>query len=88
MNEIEIFVRFSFLGLSTLISIISFVSLIKTKEMKMAFAAIGFLLFTLVGIIVSIGVFLPAVEHFVTTEVLVGTIFISLIFFYLSILKR
>ncbi|VVB61253.1 Uncharacterised protein [uncultured archaeon] len=88
MNDIEIFVRFSFLGLSTLISIISFISLIKTKEMKIAFASIGFLLFTLEGIIVSIGVFISSVEHFVTTEVLVGIIFISLIFFYLSILKR
>jgi hypothetical protein len=88
MNEIEIFVRFSFLGLSTLISIISFISFIKTKEMKIAFASIGFLLFTLEGIIVSIGVFLPSVEHFITTEVLVCTTFISLIFFYLSIVKR
>ena len=88
MNEIEIFLRFSFLGLSTLISIISFISLIKTKEMKIAFASIGFLLFTLEGIIVSIGVFSSAVEQFITTEVLVGTTFISLIFFYLSILKR
>ena len=67
MNEIEIFVRFSFLGLSTLISIISLVSLIKTKEMKIGFASIGFLLFTVEGIIVSIGVLLPAVEHFVTS---------------------
>ena len=88
MNEIEIFVRFSFLGLSTLLSIISLVSLIKTKELKIGFASIGFLLFTVEGIIVSIGVFLPVVEHFVTTEVLVSIIFISLIFFYLSILKR
>jgi hypothetical protein len=56
--------------------------------MKIAFASTGFLLFTVEGIIVSIGVFSPAVEHFITTEVLVGTTFISLIFFYLSILKR
>jgi hypothetical protein len=88
MNEIEIFIRFSFLGLSTLLSIISCISIIKIKEMKMAFASIGFLLFTLEGIIVSIGVFSSAIEQFVTTEVLVGTTFISLIFFYLSILKR
>jgi hypothetical protein len=88
MNEIEIFLRLSFLGLSALISIISFISLIKTKEMKIAFASIGFLLFTLEGILVSIGVFSSTVEHFITTEVLVGTTFISLIFFYLSILKR
>ena len=88
MNELEIFLRLSFLGLSTLISIISFISFIKTKEMKIAFASIGFLLFTLEGILVSIGVFSSTVEHFITTEVLVGTTFISLIFFYLSILKR
>ena len=88
MNEIEIFIRFSFLGLSTLLSIISFISLIKIKEMKLAFASIGFLLFTFIGIIVSIGVFSPAVEHLITTEALIGTIFISLFFFYFSILKR
>jgi hypothetical protein len=88
MNEIEIFIRFSFLGLSMLLSIISFISFVKTKEMKIAFASIGFLLFTLEGIIVSIGVFLPVVEQLITTEVLVGMTFISLIFFYLSILKR
>jgi len=88
MNEIELFLRFSFLGLSTVISIISLISFLKTKEIKIAFASIGFLLFTVEGIIVSIGVFSPDVEHFITTEVLVGTTFISLIFFYLSILKR
>jgi hypothetical protein len=88
MNEIEIFIRFSFLGLSTLISIISLISLVKTKEIKIAFASIAFLLFTVVAIIVSLGVFSPAIEHLITTEVLIGTIFISLIFFYLSIVKR
>jgi hypothetical protein len=88
MNEIELFLRFSFLGLSTLISIISLISFLKTKEIKIAFASIGFLLFTVEGIIVLIGVFSPVVEQFVTTEVLIGTTFISLIFFYLSILKR
>ena len=88
MNEIEIFIRFSFLGLSLLVSIISLISFVKTKEIKIAFASIAFLLFTIIGSIVSIGVFSPDVEHLITTEVLLGTIFISLIFFYLSIVKR
>lgn len=88
MNELELFIRFSFLGLSVVVSMISLLSFVKTKELKIAFATIGFLLFTLEGIIVSIGVFLSAVEDLVTTEVLVGTTFISLIFFYLSIVKR
>jgi hypothetical protein len=88
MNEIELFLRFSFLGLSTLISIISVISFLKIKETKIAFATIGFLLFTFEGLLVSIGIFSPTVEQFVTTEVLIGITFISLIFFYLSILKR
>jgi hypothetical protein len=88
MNEIEIFIRFSFLGLSTIISIISLISFVKSKEIKLAFASIGFLLFTLEGILVSIGVFLQDVEYFNTIGVFVGLIFVSLIFFYLSILKQ
>ena len=88
MNELEIFLRLSFLGLSTLISIISLISLIKTKEIKIAFASICFLVFAMEGIIVSIGVFSTVFENMITTELLVGAAFISLIFFYLSILKR
>ena len=88
MNEIEIFIRFSFLGLSTLLSIISLISLVKTKEIKIAFASISFLFFTVIGVIVSIGVFSVVVEHYITIEVLMIILFFSLIFFYLSILKR
>jgi hypothetical protein len=88
MNEIELFLRFSFLCLSTLLSIISVISFLKTKEIKIAFASIGFLLFTFEGLLVSIGIFSSTVEQFVTTNVLIGATFVSLIFFYLSILKR
>lgn len=88
MNEIEIFLRFSFLGLSTLLTIVSLLSLVKTKEVKIAFASIGFVLFTVISIIASIGVFSAAFNQFITTEVLIGTILVSLIFFYLSIVKR
>ncbi len=88
MNEFEMFLRFSFLGLSTLISIISLLSLKKTKEMKIGFASAGFLVFVIEGVIVSIGVFSPVVETMMTTTILVGFTFIALIFFYISILKR
>ena len=88
MNELEIFLRFSFLGLSSLISIISLLSLIKIKEMKVGFACVGFLLLTLEGILVSIGIFSSTVEAMVTPATLVGISFFALIFFYLSILKR
>jgi hypothetical protein len=87
MNEIEMFLRFSFLGLSTLISIISLLSLKKTKEMKIAFASIGFLIFAIEGAIVTIGVFSPIIENMINTSILIGFTFIALIFFYLSILK-
>jgi hypothetical protein len=88
MNELEIFLRCSFLGLSTLISIISLVSLTKIKEMKLAFASVGFLIFTIEGILVSIGIFSSAIETMITPVTLIGISFIALIFFYLSILKR
>jgi hypothetical protein len=88
MNELELFLRFSFLGLSSLVSIISLLSLIKIKEMKVGFACAGFLLFTLEGILVSIGVFSSTVEAMVTPVTLLGISFLALIFFYLSILKR
>jgi hypothetical protein len=88
MNELEIFLRFSFLGLSTLISIISLLSLTKIKEMKLAFASGGFLIFTIESILVSIGIFSAAIETMVTPVTLIGISFIALIFFYLSILKR
>ena len=88
MNELEIFIRFSFLGLSAIISIISLASLIKTKELKIGYASLGFFLFTLEGILVSGGIFSSTIEHLNTTGVLVGMTFFALIFFYLSILKR
>ncbi len=88
MNELEIFLRFSFLGLSSILSIISLLSLIKIKEMKLAFASIGFLLFTIEGILVSIGVFSSAIETIITPATLIGIGFLALIFFYLSLLKR
>lgn len=87
MDELEIFIRFSFLGLSTLLSIISLISLVKTKEIKIAFASISFLLFTVLGIIVSLGVFSAVIEQVITIEALMVMLFFSLIFFYLSILK-
>jgi hypothetical protein len=88
MNELEMFIRFSFLGLSSLISIISLLSLSKTKEMKMALASAGFLIFTIEGAFVTAGVFSHTVETMMTSTVLVGMTFIALLFFYLSILKR
>jgi hypothetical protein len=88
MNEIEMFLRFSFLGLSTLISIISLLSLKKIKEMKIAFATIGFFILTIESALLALGVFSHAIESMITTMLLTGFTFLALIFFYLSILKR
>jgi hypothetical protein len=49
---------------------------------------VGFLIFTIEGILVSIGIFSSAIETLVTPVTLIGISFIALIFFYLSILKR
>ena len=88
MNELEIFLRFSFLGLSSILTLISCLSLVKIKEMKVAFAFTGFLLFTLEGVLVALGVFSSEIESIVTPATLIGIGFLALIFFYLSLLKR
>jgi hypothetical protein len=88
LNEVEIFLRFSFFGLSIIMCTASLLSLKKTKEMKIAFASMGFLMFLIEGALLSIGVFSPVVEAMITTMLLVGATFIALIFFFLSILKR
>lgn len=88
MNEIEIFLRFSFLALSSIMCIISVLSTQKAKDLKIVYASLGFLVFTIEGFLLSIGVFLPSVETMITKTVLVGTSFIALVFYFLSILKR
>ena len=88
MDQLEIFLRLSFCGLSILISIISLLSLRKIKEIKIAFASLGFLIFAIEGILVTVGIFVPAVETLITTKVLIGSSLLALLFFYLSLLKR
>ena len=48
--------------------------------MKVGFACVGFLLFTLEGILVSIGVFSSVVEAMVTPVTLLGVSFLCLDF--------
>jgi uncharacterized membrane protein len=88
MNELEIFLRLSLAGLSIVITIISLISFWKVKDGKMALASLGFCLFAVEGTLLSIGIFSPVVEAYVTVELMVGIAFLALIFFYLSILKR
>jgi hypothetical protein len=88
MNDLEIFLRLSFAGLSIIITIISLLSFRKVKAGKLALASLGFLLFAVEGTILSLGIFFPTVETFVTVELSAGIAFLALIFLYLSILKR
>jgi hypothetical protein len=88
MNELEIFLRFSLAGLAIVITSISLISYWKLKTLKMRLASLGFCLFAAEGILLSIGIFLPIVETYITVELTVCIAFLALIFFYLSILKR
>jgi hypothetical protein len=88
MNELEIFLRLSLTGLSIVITIISLTSFFKLKDGKLALATLGFFLFAVEGGLLSIGIFSPIVEAYVTVELTVGIAFLALIFFYLSIVKR
>lgn len=88
MNELEIFLRLSLAGLSIVITIISLISFWKIKDGKLALATLGFSLFAVEGGLLSIGIFSPVVEAYITVELTVGIAFLALIFFYLSIVKR
>ncbi len=88
MNDLEIFLRLSFAGLSIILTGISLASYAKVWEGKLALASLGFCLFAVEGSLLALGVFLPAVEALNSMMLLVGVVLVALIFFYLSILKR
>ena len=88
MNEIDIFLRLAFLGLTSLIFVLSSSAALKTKEMKLIFAATGFGIFMIEGIILAGGIFNDTMESLVTVSFLVCANFVALVFFYLSIIKR
>ena len=88
MNELEIFLRIAFFGLGLLLLVLTLVSFIRVKEMKIALAAVGFAIFAFSGLVLVGGVFSSDFENMVTIGFLVGVNFVALIFFYLSIIKR
>ena len=88
MNDLDIFLRFSFAGLAIILTIISFASYRKIRHGKLGLATIGFGLFATEGILLSLGTLSSIVEMQVSIELLVGIALVALIFFYLSILKR
>ena len=88
MNELEIFLRLSLAGLAIVITVISVFSFLKVRDGKIALASLGFCLFAVEGTMLSFGIFFPAVEAYISVELLTGIAFLSLIFLYLSIVKR
>ena len=88
MNEIDIFLRLAFLGLTALIFVLSSSAALKTKEMKLIFAATGFGIFMIEGVILAGGIFFDSMESLVTVSFLVCANFVALVFFYLSIIKK
>ncbi len=88
MNELEIFIRLSLAGLSCVITVISFLSFLRVRDSKIGLASLGFFLFAVLGVILSLGIFFSAVESFVSVELTAGIAFLALIVLYLSILKR
>jgi len=88
MNETEIFLRLAFMGLTSLMFVLSVSSALKTRELKLIFAATGFGIFMIESIILAGGIFSGSMEDLVTVSFLVGANFAALVFFYLSLIKR
>ncbi len=88
MDEIEVFFRLAFLGLTSLMFVLSMSAALKTREIKLTFAAIGFGIFVIEGIVLAGGIFFHGLESMATVGFLVGANFVALIFFYMSVIKR
>lgn len=88
MNELEVFLRLAFFGLGAILFALTLGSMWKTREMKISFAAIGFGIFALEGLILAAGIFSENAEAMVNTAFLVGMNFVAMVFLYLSIIKR
>ncbi len=88
MDDFEIFIRLAFCGFSFLLFAVSLLSALRLKKSKLFFAAIGFGLFFAQGVLLGVGVFLDSAEEFVTIKNLSSLTFSSLIFLYISIIKR
>ena len=88
MNELEVFLRLAFLGLGAILFVLTLGSMIKTREMKISFAAIGFGIFAFEGLLLTAGIFSASAEELITIGSLVGLNFVAMVFLYLSIIKR
>jgi hypothetical protein len=88
LNELEIFFRLSFLWLAILLFLLSLISFLRTREIKIAFAVIGFAIFATEGVVLTSSIFFKVFENIMSIGFLVGANFVALIFFYLSIIKR
>ncbi len=88
MNEIEVFLRLAFFGLGAILFALTLGSALRTREMKISFAAIGFGIFAFEGLLLAAGIFSNAAEQMITIGLLVGLNFAAMVFLYLSVIKR
>jgi hypothetical protein len=88
MDEIEVFLRLALMGLALILVGLTVASWYKTRELKLLLAAAGFGIFALEGVLLALGIFMTSAEEFVSLAVLVGLNLLTLIFIYLSFLKR
>ena len=68
--------------------LLSMSAALKTKEVKLIFAATGFGIFMIEGFILAGGIFFDEIESLVTVSFLVCANFVVVVFFYLSIIKK
>lgn len=88
MDEIEVFLRLALMGLALILVGLTVASWYKTRELKLLLAAAGFGIFALEGVLLALGIFMTSAEEFVSLAVLVGLNLLTLVFIYLSFLKR
>lgn len=88
MEEIEIFLRLTFMGLACILTALTLASWNRAREPKLLLATAAFGIFAAEGILLAVGIFNEAIEALNTIMALAAMNFLALVFLYLSVLKR
>jgi len=88
MDEIDIFLRLAFMGMSLIMTGLTLASWYRARETKLLLATAGFGVLAAEGVLLTAGIFSGELETMNSVAMLVGLNFLALVFIYLSVLKR
>ena len=87
MDNFEVFLRVCLLGFSLILTLVSLVSLLRARNMRLFFAFSAFLVFTLEGVLLVAGIVSENVRTAAGVEVLIAMNLLAVVCLYGSVAK-